>query len=202
MASLPYPRSPLNYLSTEVSGGEEPPTDCTDAHRLGEPTKLFSHRNHRTHRNDWRKIFSHGLHGCTQIRRVWHPCHTHAAHQTIFPQKPQNLTQPNHLWASVKSVGEYFRQSFLWVLRILWENLTQPNHLWASVKSVGEYSSPVVSVNSVNSVGGYALFAWLVHLIQVHPLGGWRGYGRMPYPPTKTPTDCTDVHRLGGKNAT
>ena len=22
---------------------------------------------------------------------------------------------------------------------------------------------------------------------------GWRGYGRMPYPPTKTPTDCTDV---------
>ncbi|WP_302398525.1 hypothetical protein [Leyella stercorea] len=28
-------------------------------------------------------------------------------HQTIFPQKPQNPTQPNHLWASVKSVGEY-----------------------------------------------------------------------------------------------
>ena len=25
-------------------------------------------------------------------------------HQIIFPQKP---TQPNHLWASVKSVGEY-----------------------------------------------------------------------------------------------
>ena len=22
---------------------------------------------------------SHGLHGCAQIRRVWHPCHTHAA---------------------------------------------------------------------------------------------------------------------------
>ena len=21
----------------------------------------------------------------------------------------------------------------------------------------------------------------------------------MPYPPTKTPTDCTDAHRLGGK---
>ena len=27
------------------------------------------------------------------------------SHQTIFPQKPQNPTQPNHLWASVKSVG-------------------------------------------------------------------------------------------------
>ena len=103
-------------------------------------------------------------------------------HQTIFPQKPQNLTQPKNLWASVKSVGEYFRQSFLWVLRILWEDLTQPNHLWASVKSVGEYSSPVVSVNSVNSVGGYALFAWLVQLGQLHPLGGWRGYGRDAIP--------------------
>ena len=25
------------------------------------------------------------------------------------------------------------------------------------------------------------------------------GMAGMPYPPTKTPTDCTDVHRLGGK---
>ena len=82
------------------------------------------------------------------------------------------------------------------------EATTQPKDLWASVKSVGEYSLPEASVNSVNSVGGYARFAWLVHLRQVHPLGGRRGYGRMPYPPTKTPTDCTDTHRLGGKNAT
>ena len=28
------------------------------------------------------------------------------------------------------------------------------------------------------------------------------GMASLPYPPTKTPTDCTDVHRLGGKNAT
>ena len=174
---------------TETNGARYSPTDFTDVHRLGgygipaiptQPTKLSSHRSfwqrrashriHRIHRIFWRKIFSHGFHGYTQIRRVWHPCHTHAAHQTIFPQKPQNLTQPNHLWTSVKSVGEY--------------------------------SPTVVSVGSANSVGGYARFAWLVHLRQVHPLGGWRGYGRMPYPPTKTPTDCTDVHRLGGKNAT
>ena len=134
---------------TEASGVEEPPTDFTDAHRwLG--CVGFSHGIHRSF---WRRRASHGFHGCPQIRRVWHPCHTHAAHQTIFPQKPQNLTQPKNLWASVKSVGEYFRQSFLWVLRILWEDLTQPNHLWASVKSVGEYSPTVVSVKSVNSVG-------------------------------------------------
>ena len=31
---------------TEVSGcARYSPTDCTDTHRLGEPTKLFSHRN-------------------------------------------------------------------------------------------------------------------------------------------------------------
>ena len=53
------------------------------------------------------------------------------------------------------------------------------------MKSVGEYSPTVVSVNSVNSVGGMA--------------EGGVGMAGMPYPPTKTPTDCTDVHRLGAK---
>ena len=65
---------------------------------------------------------------------------------------------------------------------------TQSKNLWASVKSVGEYSTPETSVNSVNSVGGMS--------------EGGVGIAGMPYPPTKTPTDCTDVHRLGGKNAT
>ena len=36
-------------------------------------TKLSSHRSHRTHRSFWRKVFSHRLHGYTQIRSVWHP---------------------------------------------------------------------------------------------------------------------------------
>ena len=36
-------------------------------------------------------------HGCAQIRRVWHPA---------IPTLP--ITQPNHLWKSVKSVGEYY----------------------------------------------------------------------------------------------
>ena len=115
-------------------------------------TKLSSHRSfwrrrasHRIHRIFWRKIFSHGFHGCTQIRRVWHPCHTHAAHQTIFPQKPQNLTQPNHLWASVKSAGEY----------------PTPEASVNSVNSVREYPTPETSVNSVNSVGGLQRAAWV-----------------------------------------
>ena len=53
------------------------------------------------------------------------------------------------------------------------------------MKSVGEYFPTVVSVGSANSVGGYALFARLVQLGQLHPLGGWRGYGILPYPPKR-----------------
>ena len=56
------------------------------------------------------------------------------------------------------------------------------------MKSVGENPQPEASVNSVNSVGGMA--------------EGGVGMAGMPYPPTKTPTDCTDVHRLGSNNAT
>ncbi len=71
----------------KTSGARYSPTDCTDMHRLGgygipaiptqpqnyPPTEFTEHRNDR-----WR-ISSHRLHRCAQIRRVWHPCHTHAA---------------------------------------------------------------------------------------------------------------------------
>ena len=122
MASLPYPRSPPNYLPTEVSGGEEPPTDCTDAHRLGEPTKLSSHRSfwqrrashriHRIHRIFWLRIFSHRLHRCTQIRRVWHHCHTHAAtklssHKSFWQRRASHGIHRIHriFWRKIFSHG-------------------------------------------------------------------------------------------------
>ena len=97
------PTQQPNYLPTEVSGGEEPPTDCMDVHRLGEPTKLFSHRSHRNHRSFWCKIFSHRLHGCSQIRRQQRNLKICEHLWNLW----ENLTQSNHLWASVKSVGEY-----------------------------------------------------------------------------------------------
>ena len=64
MASLPYPRRPL----------DNSPTDGTDAHRWFGCVGF----SHGIHRSFWRKIFSHRFHRCPQIRRVWHPCHTHA----------------------------------------------------------------------------------------------------------------------------
>ena len=38
-----------------------------------------SHGIHRIHRSFRRRIFSHRFRRCSQIRRVWYPCHTHAA---------------------------------------------------------------------------------------------------------------------------
>ena len=84
-------------------------------------------------------------------------------HQTIFPQKPQNLTQPNHLWASAKSVGgsstpEISVNSVNSVGGLAeggvgMAGMPYPPNLCASVKSVGGSSTPKASVCSVNSVG-------------------------------------------------
>ena len=111
-------------------------------------------------------------------------CHTHAAtklssHKIRGTQKRQ--AEKKNLCTSVKSVGGY----------------SPPEASVYSVKSVGEYPPPEASVNSVNSVGGLAQ-ANSEWFCGKNSEGGV-GMAGMPYPPTKTPTDCTDVHRLGGK---
>ena len=64
------------------------------------------------------------------------------SHQTIFPQNP---TQPNHLCASVKSVG----------------GSSTPEASVYSVQSVGGSSTPEGSVGSACSVGGsYLKLCW------------------------------------------
>ena len=112
-------RVPTEYAEhTEHSGREVPPTDSTDAHRLGgygipaiptppitqpnilwksvksvgeyyhvgaasaaptKQTERVSHRTRGTHRTFWQRKPPTDRHRCAQIRRVWHPCHTHAA---------------------------------------------------------------------------------------------------------------------------
>ena len=57
----------------------------------------MSHRIRGTHRTFWQRKPPTDRHRCAQIRRVWHPA---------IPTPP--ITQPNHLWKSVKSVGEYY----------------------------------------------------------------------------------------------
>ena len=50
---------------------------CRSVKSVGEHE--YSHRIRRTHRTFWLRWASHRLHRFSQIRRVWHPCHTHAA---------------------------------------------------------------------------------------------------------------------------
>ena len=42
-------------------------------------------------------------HGCSQIRRVWHPCHTHAAQFCVFCEYCGRTAHPNHLLSMLKS---------------------------------------------------------------------------------------------------
>ena len=76
--------------------------------------------------------FLHSTMGCSSLcctnkanyRRVWHPCHTHAA--TKLSSHRIHGTQ---------------------------KRLAEKKNLCTSVKSVGEYPPPEASVNSMNSVG-------------------------------------------------
>ena len=177
-------RVPTEYAEhTEPSGRESLPQIDTDAHRLGgygipaiptppitQPNHLWipwentttlvqlplqhqqskqkecSHRTRRTHRIFWQRKPPTDRHGYAQIRRVWHPA---------IPTPP--ITQPNHLWKSVKSVGEYY-------------------HAGAAASTAPTKQTERVSHRTR---GTHRTF--------------WQ---------RKPPTDCTDVHRLGGKNAT
>ena len=139
---------------------------------------------------------------CTyaQIRRVWHPCHTHAAHQTIFPQNSRNtqkrLAEKKNLCTSVKSVGGSSPpEASVYSVKSVGE-YSPPEASVYSVNSVGEYSPPEASVYSVNSVGGLAQtnLEWVLW----KEFGGRRGYGRDALPsyicgPPHNPWEDCDV---------
>ena len=75
---------------------------CQSVPSVGE--KIFP-QNARTEPSG-REEPSTDEHGCSQIRRVWHPCHTHAAKFCVFCEFCGRTTHPNHLCQSVPSVGE------------------------------------------------------------------------------------------------
>ena len=165
MASLPYPRRPLRGCSglrctnralvhqhcnppteitehTEAFGGEEPPTDFTDAHRwlgcVGFSHRIHgihrsfwqrraSHRIHGTHRSFWRRRASHRFHRCSQMVRlrrvlwedslvgawVWQGCHTLLICVYLC-----------NLWENI------LRQKLLWFLWLLWDDSLVAAWVW------------------------------------------------------------------------
>ena len=165
---------------------------------------VFSHRFHR-----YSQMFPRGCSSlcCTNqaemycpqntLRRVWHPCHTHATHLIILPQ-----------------IAQMFR------LRNIVPRNTQNTQKFSSARKFCEFCGSTfqqeVSVCSVNSVGRCsgslvgAVAAWLVQWqlgwctscsgkrqsraeTSAPPgtalPGRLRGYGRMPYPPISAPLE-------------
>ena len=96
------------------------------------------------------------------------------SHKTIFPQKP---TQPNHLCASVKSVGGSSPpEASVYSVKSVGE-YPPPEASVYSVKSVGEYPPPEISVNSVGGLA-QANLEWVLW----KEFRGRRGYGRDAIP--------------------
>ena len=73
--------------------------------------KIFP-QNARNSQNLLQRKDSHGWHGCSQIRRVWHPCHTHAAKFCVFCEFCGRTAHPKYLCKSVKSVGGHLCRRF------------------------------------------------------------------------------------------
>mgnify|MGYP004512612429 CR=1 FL=1 len=142
-------------------------------------------------------------HGCAQIRRVWHPA---------IPTLP--ITQPNHLWKSVKSVGEYYhahKQA---------DGESIPTEYAEHTEHSGRESLPQIDTDA-HRLGGYGIPAIPTPPI-TQPNHLWKSVksvGEYYHAPKQTdgervshrirgthrtfwqrkpPTDCTDAHRLGG----
>ena len=140
-------------------------------------------------------------HGFSQIRRVWHPCHTHAAKFREFCEFCGRTAHPNHLCSSVPSVGE----------KIFPQNAhTEPSGREepptddTDVHRLGGYGIPAIptlpnSVDSVDSVGEQR-----TPTICVNPCHPWekrysrRTHTRNLLAEKSLPQMSTDVHRLGG----
>ena len=161
------PFNSIFLFSTQRLSIREPPnylpTEAT------EPTEVSGARYSPTDCTDIHRLGGYGI--------LPYP----RSHQTIFPQKP---TQPNHLCASVKSVG----------------GSSPPEASVYSVKSVGEYPPPEISVNSVSSVGGLAQtnLEWVLW----KEFGGRRGYGRDAIPSYENSHGLHGCAQIRRQNAT
>ena len=148
MASLPYPRRPLNNS----------PTDGTDQHRwfgcVG-----FSHGIHGIHRSFWRRIFSHGFHRFHRLGGYGIP----AIPTPPSANPPTEFTEFTEI-SGVEEPPTDFADAHRWLGcvgfcgEIVWwlcgyGRMPYPPNLCPSVQSVGEYLASETSVVSVVSVG-------------------------------------------------
>ena len=105
------------------------------------------------------------VHRC---RRVWHPCHTHAAKFCVFCEFCGRTAHHKYLCKSVKSVGgKRFPQNARNSQKLLAEkSLPQMTRMFTDVGGYGIPAIPTLpnSVNSVNSVGEQRTISICVNL--------------------------------------
>ena len=92
-----------------------------------------------------------------RYRRVWHPCHTHAAKFCVFCEFCGRTAHPKYLCRSVKSVGgKRFPQNARNSQKLLAEkSLPQMARMFTDIGGYGIPAIPTLpnSVDSVDSVG-------------------------------------------------
>ena len=161
MASLPYPRCPILWILWILWENSAPQPSVSIRAICGRKD-IPAERTERTEPSG-REEPPADEHGCSQIRRVWHPCHTHAAQFCVFCVFCGRTAHPNHLCQSVPSVGEkIFPQNAhtepsgreepptdehgCSQIRRVWHPCcipTLPNSVY-SVNSVGEQRTPTI----------------------------------------------------------
>ena len=146
----------------KTSGARYSPTDCTDVHRLGGygiPAIPTQPQNYLpTEFTEFTEISGGGYSptDCTDFhrsRRVWHPCHTHAALRipsiepipSLFAQVLPRNSRNSQKFLAEKSLPRISQNT---------QKLLAEKSLPQIAQMYTDFSSPpVVSVCSVNSVG-------------------------------------------------
>ena len=126
-----------------------------------------------------------------RCRRVWHPCHTHAAKFCVFCEFCGRTAHPKYLCKSVKSVGGHLSRRFC-EFGVFCGRTAHPKYLCKSVKSVGGHLC--------RRFCEFGVFCGRISHSKR------RGYGKMPYPPkeksvgeyTQQEVLCKSVKSVGG----
>ena len=172
------------------------------------------HRIHRTPGREKTPTDDTDVHRC---RRVWHPCHTHAAKFCGFCEFRGNKAHPKHLCRSVKSVGEkIFPQNARNSQNLL---LRKDSHRWHRCRRVwhpchthatkfcefcefrGNKAHPKYLCKSVKSVGGSSLPEGSVnsaYSVGEYPIAGGVGMARCHTLLRRNPWEERDSHRTHG----
>ena len=97
-------------------------------------------------------------HGCSQIRRVWHPCHTHAAKFCVFCEfcgRTAHLTicvDPCHPWEDISAGGSVRSVHSVGGVAVVWCSRDCCTPWWCIRAICGRFSQQSVSVSSACSV--------------------------------------------------